>query len=91
MSDKTFKIKYLDNGYCRIVYEAVNADNQKIYYCLQDEGDNCGGVVCYRMSGVDGEPDYERKYHRNKFEIPIGDSDIEIIVRKYLTMDSDES
>jgi hypothetical protein len=34
----TFKIHFIDNGFCRINYTTKNAHGQRIYYCLQDEG-----------------------------------------------------
>jgi hypothetical protein len=82
---KDFIIHHIDNGYCRVNYVAKNAANQKIYYCLQDEGTNYGGVVCYRCADSDFEPDYPITYGRDRFEVPIGDSDIEVVIRKYLT------
>ncbi len=82
--EKTFKIHSIDNGFCRVNYTAINADGKTIYYCLQDEGTNYGGVICYRCSG-DFEPSYEMKYNCNRFEIPMGNSHIEITVRNYLT------
>ena len=83
MAEKDFKIHSIDNGYCRVYYNAINSEGQKLLYCLQDEGDNYGGVICYRCS-KDGEPDYPMKYGKNRFEIPQGNSDIEIVIRKYL-------
>ncbi len=81
--EKTFKIHSIDNGFCRVNYIAKNNDNKQIYYCLQDEGIGYGGVCCYHCSN-DFEPSYLIKYNRNRFEIPKGNSAIEIIVRNYL-------
>jgi len=81
---KDFKIHSIDNGYCRVNYTAVNSAGQKIYYCLQDEGTNYGGILCYRSSS-DQEPDYLITYSRDRFEIPTGNSAIEVSVRNYLT------
>ena len=82
---KDFTINYVDHGFCRIVYEAINSAGKKVYYCLQDEGTHYGGVLCYRMSSIDGEPDYLITYGTSRFEIPIGNSVIEKAVRNYLT------
>ena len=80
---KTFTIESIDNGYCRVNYKATNSEGQVVFYCLQDEGDRYGGVICYRCS--DGfEPQHEIRYKRSMFEVPTGYSDIEIIVRNYL-------
>ena len=81
---KDFMIRSIDNGYCRVNYQAENAAGQIIYYCLQDEGKGYGGVICYRAS-KDEEPDYPIAYGRDRFEVPQGNSDIEKVVREYLT------
>ena len=81
---KTFKIHSIDNVFCRINYTFKNAQGQKLYYCLQDEGKNYGGVICYRSS-VDLEPCYKVMAKLSDFEIPTGDSEIEVVVREYLT------
>jgi len=86
MSEKDFKIVEIDHGFCRIVYVALNEDGKKVYYCLQDEGENCGGVVCYRTCGPDHEPSYPIVYARNRFEVPTGNSLIETAVRDYLAV-----
>ena len=83
-TEKTFKIHHVDNGFCRVNYQAVNADGQTVYYCLQDEGKRYGGVVCYRCCG-DFEPNYSIRYPKNLFEVPTGNSEIEVAVREYLT------
>jgi len=81
---KDFTIHSIDNGFCRVNYKAKNCAGETVFYCLQDEGKNYGGVVCYRCSR-DFEPNYSIKYNRNRFEVPTGNSDIEIVVREYLT------
>ena len=81
---KDFNIYCIDNGYCRVNYVATNEAGQRIYYCLQDEGKRFGGVICYR-STADEEPNYPIAYGRDRFEVPTGNSDIEIVVRDYLT------
>ena len=81
---KTFRIHSIDNGFCRVNYVAKNAQGHLVYYCLQDEGANYGGVVCYRCC-KEFEPSYRMDYQRKLFEVPTGDSSIESIVREYLT------
>ena len=81
---KDFTIHSINNGFCRVNYKAKNNAGETVYYCLQDEGKNHGGVICYRCS-IDFEPAYRASYNRNQFEIPIGNSDIEKVVREYLT------
>jgi hypothetical protein len=81
---KVFKIHHIDNGFCRVVYKALNEDKQEIFYCLQDEGERYGGVTCYRTT-KDFEPNYPVEYGKNMFEVPEGNSEIEIAVKKYLT------
>jgi hypothetical protein len=52
---------------------------------LQDEGQRYGGVACYRCS-KDFEPEYPIfTFRYDQFEIPTGDTQIEIAVREYLT------
>lgn len=80
---KDFKIIGIDNGFCRVEYSAVNPQGQKVYYCLQDEGVGYGGVICYRCSR-DGEPSHQVRYVKDRFEVPTGDSSIEVTVREYL-------
>ena len=79
------KIYEIDNGFCRISYKVKNLHDQTIYYCIQDEGDQCGNCIIYRQTS-DGEPDYPIKldFTQVEFEIPTGDSDIEIAVRDFL-------
>jgi hypothetical protein len=84
VTKKDFKIHSIDNGFCRVNYMAKNAAGQTVFYCLQDEGKEWGGVICYRCTSDDFEPDYEICYSKDRFEIPAGDTAIEIAVRKYL-------
>jgi hypothetical protein len=83
-TEKDFKIHSIDNGFCRVNYKIKNADGKTVFYCLQDEGKTYGGVICYRCADSDFEPDYPIKYHKDRFEVPTGNSSIEIIVREYL-------
>jgi hypothetical protein len=84
---KDFTIHSIDNGFCRVNYKAVNAAGETIFYCLQDEGKRYGGVICYR-STKDFEPNYPIGYSRDRFEVPTGDSDIEKVIRDYLTKEN---
>jgi len=36
MSTSVFKIKHIDHGYCRILFEVTNDEGQSIYYCIQE-------------------------------------------------------
>lgn len=84
---KDFQIHSIDNGFCRVNYTGKNRGDGTRFYCLQDEGVNHGGVILYRSSS-DWEPSYPVTLHphlRSRFEIPTGDSAIEIAVREYLT------
>ncbi len=75
-----FKIVEVNNGFCRIVYSCKNDENQKIFYCLQDEGDGFGGIKLYRCTG-EFEPEYEVRSFKDgvkaRFEKPKGSSDLE--------------
>jgi hypothetical protein len=83
--DKPLKIHSIDNGFCRVNYSTKNPAGETVFYCLQDEGARYGGVCCYR-STKELEPDYPVYFLLNhKFEVPTGDSAIEITVRKFLT------
>lgn len=74
------------SGFCRIVYISKNDKNQKILYCLQDDGSRFGGVKLYRCS-LDGEPSYEIKLKPNsgfEFEKPTGESGLEKLVKIWI-------
>ncbi len=86
MSTKLLQIYDIDNGFCRINYVAKNSNNLRVCYCLQDEGENYGGVTQYR-STQDWEPDNKVTSKKKIWEVPTGNSDIEIAVRAYLTKD----
>jgi hypothetical protein len=82
---KDFLIHSIDNGFCRVNYKAKNSAGEIVFYCLQDEGQRYGGVACYRCS-KDFEPEYPIfTFRYDQFEIPTGDTQIEIAVREYLT------
>lgn len=84
MSDKLLKIMDIDNGFCRVVYVAKNNNGQKVFYCLQDEGDE--NIQFYRCTDYSYiEPDYTVKCKDwTIMEIPTGDSCIEKIVRDFI-------
>lgn len=75
------KIHSIDNGFCRINYVGKNTDNQNVYYCLQDEGQD--GIHLYR-STCDLEPSHECNAIASIFEVPTGDTQIEVSVRNRL-------
>jgi hypothetical protein len=62
-------------GHCQITYTTKNEHNQKIVYCLQDNGDKYGGIRLMRCT-QDGEPSHEAKpkYLLNFERPPIEDS-----------------
>lgn len=77
------KIHSIDNGFCRVNYVKKNNQNQLIHCCIQDDGRG-GGVNVYRQT-KDGEPQNKIIPVRyDIFQIPTGDSAIEIIVRDFL-------
>jgi len=45
-------------GHCQLTYKTKNSNNEKIYYCLQDQGENFGGIRLMRCT-QDGEPSHE--------------------------------
>jgi hypothetical protein len=86
MEEKVFKIKEVNRGFDRLVYQAKNDSDQIVYYCFQDDF----GITFYRCSDCDYfEPQRKIKLRNNNilkmFEIPSGDSEIENKVRQYLT------
>lgn len=83
-----FKIASVDTGFCRINYEVLNDKGETIYYCLQDEGENYGGMQLYR-STEDEEPSHrvafkEGIYAKNMMEKPTGNTEIEILARQWI-------
>lgn len=74
-------------GHCQITYSAKNDLDQKIVYCLQDNGEKFGGVRLMRCS-EDGEPCHEIKIDSTKyipvFEKPPGDSRLEKLVKEWI-------
>ena len=83
------KIHSVDNGFCKVNYKTKNAVGETIYYCLMDSGVNHGGVQCYRTCRM-FEPSYVVTCNHELFEVPTGDTQVEIAVRKYLTEDPPE-
>lgn len=81
MKGKLLKIHSIDNGFCRVNYIGVNQSNQKVYYCLQDEGTD--DIHLYRSSD-DLEPSHICHAEAHIFEVPTGNSTIEISVRSRL-------
>jgi hypothetical protein len=50
-----FKLSnYQETGFCRINFEAVNGQGQKVYYCLQDDY----GIQLYRQTDDYREPSH---------------------------------
>ena len=80
-----FKIVCIDEGFCRVVYSHINSQNQKVYYCIQDDG-RYSGVNVYRCSQApDPEPDYKVLIpDPTEWEMPTGEGGISAMVRKFL-------
>jgi hypothetical protein len=73
-------------GHCQVTYQTKNAHNESIYYCLQDNGINCGGVKLLRCSD-DCEPSHEVRLKKDSnviFERPTGDSRLEKLVNEWI-------
>jgi hypothetical protein len=58
-----FKLHSINTGYCRIYYTTKNDTNERLIYCIQQDGHN--EVNLYRCS-KDGEPS-----HRVAFKLPL--------------------
>jgi hypothetical protein len=54
-----FKLHSIDTGFCRVYYTTRNESNERIIYCIQDNGKE--GVELYRCSR-DGEPSHPVKF-----------------------------
>lgn len=77
------KIEYIDNGFCRIVYSIRNEQDQKIFYCLQDEGKH-DGIKMYRCT-KEHEPSHVAKPNSViSIEIPKGQTDLEKGIFEYI-------
>lgn len=81
-----FKIEDVDQGFCRVLYSTKNDQNQKIYYCIQEEFKN--SCVLYRCSqGPYFEPMSPSKIKAEAtiiMEVPSGDTQLEQAVRQYI-------
>lgn len=78
---KKLIISYVDSGYCRVVYKV---EETEIIYCLQDEGENYGGVNLYRCTQEE-EPLYKVKLNQSvEIEIPNGEDHLTAMVSKYI-------
>lgn len=82
----TFKIVDIDQGYCRVLYEVKNNNEQKVYYCIQQEsGSAC---VFYRCTDSPWcEPSHPVKIKEGmtvELEAPTGDTELEQAVRHYI-------
>ena len=71
------KYEYSDNGYCRVVFSAINSEGEKFKYCLQNEAPNGIAFVLYSCTS-DDEPSYPIDLaHVDSLEIIKGGSDID--------------
>lgn len=82
-----FKIKDIDQGFCRVLYETKNSNDERIYYCIQQEGQGMG-CVFYRCSGSPWfEPDRPvaiRVGMSIDIEVPAGNTELEEAVRDHI-------
>ncbi len=81
MAKYNMKIHTIDNGFCRINYKWRAESGEWYYFCLQDEGN--GQVIAYSSTSEE-EPCSPIKTEKVDFEIPTGNSTIEIIIREWL-------
>lgn len=73
-------------GHCQITYTTKNDSGQSIVYCLQDNGKNHGGIRLMRCS-QDGEPSHEAMPKQGavlRFEVPLGNSELEILAKEWI-------
>ncbi len=74
------RIYDVNEGHCQVTYVTKNVHNERIFYCLQDNW----GIKPMRCT-QDGEPQNEvRPNDWSLWEIPQGDSKIEIKAREFL-------
>jgi hypothetical protein len=82
-----FRIVDIDQGFCRVLYEARNSNDEKVYYCIQQEGQGMG-CVFYRCSGSPWfEPSHPVKIRDGaciSIEAPHGDSELERAVYNHI-------
>lgn len=83
-----FKIHSIDSDFFRVYYTTKNDHGEKLLYCLQYDGERCGGVKLYRCT-KDGEPSHTTPFKKGIFakdlmEVPVGESRIEILVRTWM-------
>lgn len=82
---KNFHIKFIDEGFCRVVYKTKTRSGNELLYCLQCEGHN--SVVFYRCTD---DIDYaEPMYPVNptvlmSIEKPEGNSDVINQINNYI-------
>jgi hypothetical protein len=89
MSNLVFKIKEIDQGFCRILYETKVSNEEKSYsvwYCIQEDFKD----VCelYRCGlGPYFEPSHPVKFKEGimvEVEVPKGQTQLENAVRAYI-------
>lgn len=79
---KKLIIEYVDSGYCRIVYRV---EGTSLFYCLQDEGENYGGVKFYKCTS-EHEPMYEVKLIAlTQIEIPKNEDHLCAMIIKFVS------
>lgn len=79
-----FKIVEVNTRHCQVTYSCRNAENQRIFYCLQDNGKNHGGIRLMRCT-QEGEPQNSAWLKRPvTMEMPTGDSKLEGLCREWI-------
>ena len=82
-----FRIRNINEGFCRVNYVTKNAKGEYIFYCLQWEYFSPKNIVnLYRLS-QNGEPSYQVKLKskaKDMFEMPRGDSELIKACREWI-------
>lgn len=83
-----FKIHSIDSDFFRVYYTTKNELGEKLLYCLQYDGERCGGVKLYRCT-KEGEPSHPTPFKegvraKDLMEVPMGDTRIENYVREWI-------
>ena len=87
MSDKKpLRYDHTDNGFCRVYFTRVSdVSGRKLWYCLQDEGANHGGVKAYRCTDSEWlEPEYEIKPEQFSYPTWVGDTETDKAAREMI-------
>jgi hypothetical protein len=74
-----------DFGHCQVTYKSRTTNGDVLTYCLQDNGENFGGVRLMRCAD-DGEPSHETHFTKvfANFERSTGDSRLEMDCNRWI-------